>query len=94
MAALLVVAIDRTMSPPRALPCEKIHPFYFVPLFLIHDTRAMDDILVFAETRWHLRRAMRTLNQTLAEFKATQQPDETCIGLMRDRKRRPKPPFF
>jgi len=37
MAALLVVAIDRPMSPPRALPCEKIYPFYFVPLFLIHD---------------------------------------------------------
>ena len=35
------------MSPHRALPCEKIHPFHYVPLFLIHDTSAMkvSDIL-------------------------------------------------
>jgi len=39
MAALLVVAIEQAMSPPRALPHEKIHPFHFVSLFLIHDTR-------------------------------------------------------
>ena len=39
MAALLVVAIESTMSPPRALPCEKIHPFYLVPIFMIHGTR-------------------------------------------------------
>ena len=47
MAALLVVAIVPAMSPPRALPCEKIHPFHpkstssgahFVPLFLSHST--------------------------------------------------------
>jgi hypothetical protein len=38
MAALLVVAIVKAMPPPRALPCEKIHPFYLVPLFLIQDT--------------------------------------------------------
>ena len=28
MAALLVVAIGHAMTPPRALPCEKIHPFH------------------------------------------------------------------
>src|SRR5450759_2749578 len=48
MAALLVVAIGHAMSPPRVLPCEKIHPFHpkgtsfgahFVPLFLSHSTR-------------------------------------------------------
>gem|GEM_PF-3294632 len=39
MAALLVVAIVRAMSPSRALPCEKIHPFYLVPLFMIRATR-------------------------------------------------------
>jgi len=33
MAALLVVAIVRAMSPPRALPCEKIHPFYLPRYF-------------------------------------------------------------
>jgi hypothetical protein len=32
MAALLVVAIVRAMSPPRALPCGKIHPFH--PFYL------------------------------------------------------------
>ena len=38
MAALLVVAIGHAMSPPRALSCEKIHPFHYVPLFLGRDT--------------------------------------------------------
>src|SRR5450759_5814333 len=47
MAALLVVAIGHAMSPPRALPCETIHPFHpkgtsfgahLVPLFLTHST--------------------------------------------------------
>jgi hypothetical protein len=28
MAALLVVAMIRTMAPPRPLRCEKIHPFH------------------------------------------------------------------
>ena len=37
-AALLVVAIAPTMSPPSALPREKIHSFYLVPPFMIHDT--------------------------------------------------------
>jgi hypothetical protein len=32
MAALLVVAIELAMSP-RALPCEKIHPFYLPRYF-------------------------------------------------------------
>jgi hypothetical protein len=33
MAALLVVAIEPAMPPPRALPCEKIHPFYLPRYF-------------------------------------------------------------
>jgi hypothetical protein len=33
MAALLVVAIEPAMSPPRALPREKIHPFYLSRYF-------------------------------------------------------------
>jgi len=33
MAALLVVAIEPAMSPPRALPREKIRPFHPVTLF-------------------------------------------------------------
>jgi hypothetical protein len=32
---LLVVAIVRAMSPPRALPCEKIHPFYLFRYFCV-----------------------------------------------------------
>ena len=33
MAALLVVAIVPAMTPPHALPCEKIPPFYLFPYF-------------------------------------------------------------
>jgi hypothetical protein len=36
MAALLVVAIVRAMSPPRALPCEKIYPFYLELYTITH----------------------------------------------------------
>ena len=35
MAALLVVAIGSAMSPPRALPYEKIHPFYLHRYFCV-----------------------------------------------------------
>ena len=35
MAALLVVAIGYAMSPHRALPCEKIHPFYLHRYFCV-----------------------------------------------------------
>ena len=43
MAALLVVAIGHAMSPPRALPCKKIHPFHYVSLFLGRDTSTVFD---------------------------------------------------
>lgn len=42
--------------------------------------RYMDDILVLTRTRWQLRRAVRTLNQTFAELKVSQHPDKTFIG--------------
>jgi RNA-directed DNA polymerase len=42
--------------------------------------RYMDDILVLTKTRWQLRRAIRTLNQTFAELKVSQHPDKTFIG--------------
>jgi RNA-directed DNA polymerase len=42
--------------------------------------RYMDDILVLTKTRWQLRRAVRTLNQTFDELKVSQHPDKTFIG--------------
>ena len=35
MASLLVVAIGHAMTPPRALPCEKIHPFHLHRYFCV-----------------------------------------------------------
>jgi hypothetical protein len=32
MSALFAVAIDSAMTPPRALPCEQIHPFDLPPI--------------------------------------------------------------
>ena len=32
------------------------------------------------KTRWQLRRAVRTLNQSFAELKVSQHPDKTFIG--------------
>lgn len=46
----------------------------------VYYVRYMDDILVLTKTRWHLRRAVRILNQTFAELKLAQHPDKTFIG--------------
>ena len=40
----------------------------------------MDDWVILAPTRWALRRAVRLVNQTLAELKVEQHPDKTFIG--------------
>jgi RNA-directed DNA polymerase len=38
--------------------------------------RYMDDVIILAKTRWHLRRAVKTVNQ----LKVKQAPDKTFIG--------------
>ncbi|HHA1936288.1 TPA: reverse transcriptase domain-containing protein [Enterobacter ludwigii] len=42
--------------------------------------RYMDDIVIFTRTRWHLRRAVRTLNAFFASGGYRQHPDKTFIG--------------
>jgi hypothetical protein len=42
--------------------------------------RFMDDWIVLAPTRWKLRRAIKIVNQTLAELKVGKHPDKTTIG--------------
>jgi RNA-directed DNA polymerase len=42
--------------------------------------RYMDDIIVMAKTRWHLRKAVRTVNQRFHQLKVEQAPDKTFIG--------------
>jgi RNA-directed DNA polymerase len=42
--------------------------------------RYMDDIVVLAKTRWHLRKAVRTVNQHFSQLKVEQAPDKTFIG--------------
>jgi len=42
--------------------------------------RFMDDWVVLAPTRWKLRKAVRVVNETLAELKVQQHPDKTFIG--------------
>ncbi len=42
--------------------------------------RYMDDVLIFAPTRWKLRKAIKVLNQTFNELKLEQHPDKTIIG--------------
>lgn len=42
--------------------------------------RYMDDWVILAPTRWTLRRAVRLVNQTLAELKVEPHPDKTFIG--------------
>jgi hypothetical protein len=40
----------------------------------------MDDVIVLAKTRWHLRNAVRTVNQHFHQLKVEQAPDKTFIG--------------
>jgi len=42
--------------------------------------RYMDDVIVLAKTRWHLRKAVRTVNQHFSQLKIEQVPDKTFIG--------------
>jgi RNA-directed DNA polymerase len=42
--------------------------------------RYMDDVIVLAKTRWHLRKAVRTVNQHFHQLKLEQAPDKTFIG--------------
>jgi RNA-directed DNA polymerase len=42
--------------------------------------RYMDDIIVLAKTRWHLRKAVRAVNQHFHQLKVEQAPDKTFIG--------------
>jgi len=42
--------------------------------------RYMDDVLIFAPTRWKLRKAIWMLNQTFNELKLEKHPDKTQIG--------------
>lgn len=46
----------------------------------VNSIRYMDDILIFAPTRWKLRHAIRVLNQTFAELGLEQHPGKTFIG--------------
>ena len=40
----------------------------------------MDDWIVFAATRWKLRKLMRITNRMLNQLKVWQHPDKTFIG--------------
>jgi RNA-directed DNA polymerase len=42
--------------------------------------RFMDDVIVLAKTRWHLRKAVRTVNKHFNQLKVAQAPDKTFIG--------------
>jgi len=42
--------------------------------------RYMDDVIVLAKTRWHLRKAVRKVNQHFSQLKLEQAPDKTFIG--------------
>ncbi|NKB87178.1 MAG: reverse transcriptase [Acidobacteria bacterium] len=42
--------------------------------------RFMDDIVILAPTRWKLRRAVKAMNEVLADLALEQHPDKTFIG--------------
>jgi RNA-directed DNA polymerase len=42
--------------------------------------RFMDDVIVLTKTRWHLRKAVKIVNQYFNQLKVAQAPDKTFIG--------------
>jgi hypothetical protein len=72
----------------RGCPLSPIIPAYYLKGLdkqMEGDTRYfyrrfMDDIIVLAKTRWHLRTALRTVNQHFNQLKVAQAPDKTFIG--------------
>jgi RNA-directed DNA polymerase len=42
--------------------------------------RFMDDVIILAKTRWHLRNAVRTVNQYFNQLKIEQASDKTFMG--------------
>jgi len=42
--------------------------------------RYMDDWIILAKKRWHLRKAIRLFNQVLSRLKVIKHPDKTYIG--------------
>ncbi len=53
---------------------------YFASQQHLYYQRYMDDILIFARSRWHLRKAVRDLNHFLEGYGFEQHPDKTFIG--------------
>jgi RNA-directed DNA polymerase len=47
--------------------------------------RYMDDVIILAKTRCHLRKAVRTVNQHFNQLKVEQAPDKTFIGRIEKR---------
>ena len=45
-----------------------------------HTWKIMDDWVILARSRWHLRRAVRVMNEVLARLGLAQHPDKTFIG--------------
>ncbi|WP_088329932.1 hypothetical protein [Lacimicrobium sp. SS2-24] len=42
--------------------------------------RYMDDVIVLAKTRWHLRKGVKTVNQHFNQLKVEQAQNKTFIG--------------
>ncbi|MCK9378136.1 MAG: reverse transcriptase domain-containing protein [Syntrophobacterales bacterium] len=42
--------------------------------------RYMDDILILADTRWKLKKAIRVLNRNFDDLKLAKHPDKTTMG--------------
>ncbi|MEG4230791.1 reverse transcriptase domain-containing protein [Microcoleus sp. Pol11C3] len=40
----------------------------------------MDDLVVLAPTRWRLRKAIKAVNEVMADLRVEQHPDKTFIG--------------
>jgi RNA-directed DNA polymerase len=77
-----------TCGIPRGCPLSPVIAAYYLtsldkrmegdPRYFYR--RYMDDVIVLAKTRWHLRKAVRTVNQHFNRLKVDQAPDKTFIG--------------
>jgi RNA-directed DNA polymerase len=71
MGAIYLKPLDDRMAPLTCGERGRTNVFY---------VRFMDDWVVMAPTRWKLRAAVRTVNETMAQLKMEQHPDKTFVG--------------
>jgi RNA-directed DNA polymerase len=67
LGALYLLPLDRAMQQHVSSGI-----FFYI--------RYMDDCIILSKTRWHLRKAIKTLNETIASLNLALHPEKKFVG--------------